>query len=311
MAATASRLRIDAATAEVVRGFGEAGVASLLLKGPSTSRWLYDDAEPHGYNDCDLLIRPQDLERARDVLSNLGFNEYTDESAMPAWWRAHASDWWRADDGVLVDLHRTLPGIGADPESAWRVLSTTTDTISVGGELVPTLSLAARALHVALHAAHHGADWWGPKADLERALTRADESLWQSAARLAEALAATEAFATGLRLVPAGESLAIRLALPAGSSVEVALRASSPPPVALGFEQLAQAKGVRARVTILWRKFVPPAEFMRRWSNGAADTPLRLARAYVERPVWLLRHAPDGLRAWRRARSEVRGRKRL
>lgn len=306
VAATASRLRIDAATAEVVRALSAAGVQSLLLKGPSTARWLYDEHEPRGYNDCDLLTRPDQIEVTKRILTRLGFREYLDDTAMPSWWRTHAGEWWRSDDGVLVDLHRTVPGLGVEPESGWSTLFADADTILVGGEPVRTPALPGRALLVALHAAHHGPEWGGPLADLERALLRADESVWRSAASLAERLGAADGLAAGLRLVTEGVILADRLGLPAGTSVETALRASSPPPVALGFEQLAQAKGVRARVTIIWRKLFPPAEFMRQWSTGYADRPSRLARAYLARPLWLLRHAPEGFRAWRRARGQVR-----
>jgi hypothetical protein len=88
--------------------------------------------------------------------------------------------------------------------------------------------------------------------------------------------------------------------------VAAALHARTPPPIALGFEQLAQAHGVRARVSIMWHKLFPPAGFMRHWDPQASDSRLGLLRAYLRRPVWLLRHAPEGFRAWREARRSVR-----
>ena len=48
---------------------------------------------------------------------------------------------------------------------------------------------------------------------------------------------------------------------------------------------------------------LPPATFMRRWYPQAADSRRRLALAYLWRPLWLLRHAPAGFRAWRDARG--------
>ena len=101
--------------------------------------------------------------------------------------------------------------------------------------------------------------------------------------------------------------MASRLRLPAGRSVEAALLAASPPPVALGFEQLASAGGLRARAEILWRKLFPPAEFMYKWQPGAAASHWRLALAYMRRPLWILGHAPRALLAWRDARRRVRG----
>ena len=78
------------------------------------------------------------------------------------------------------------------------------------------------------------------------------------------------------------------------------------PPIALGFEQLARAPTVRNFVAILMRKVVPPAGFIRTWWPPAARNAPMLVIGYVYRPLWLLRHAPGGLRAWLTARREVR-----
>jgi Uncharacterised nucleotidyltransferase len=302
----ADNLRVDAATADVLRAFEAAGVESLLLKGRSIARWLvYPAASPRAYYDCDLLVPPGQLDLAEIVLGRVGFAKLVDTQGMPDWWREHASVWWRQDDGVLVDLHRTLPGVGVDDEAAWRALSAGTETIPVAGHPAPALALPARALHVVLHAGHHGVEWWRPMADLEYALAQVDEALWRRAGELAERLDATAAFGVGLRLTPAGRELAESLQLPPRRSVEATLRASTPPPVALGFEQLARAGGARRRAEIVWRKFVPPAGFMRNWHPIASRGRSGLLLAYLYRPVWILRRAPRALRAWRRARREA------
>ena len=225
---------------------------------------------------------------------------------MPDWWREHASVWFRAEDGVTVDLHRRLAGVVADAGSAWNILAADTDEVIVGGRAVPALSLPGRAFHIALHVAQHGAKWGKGWDDLQRALKVADASVWREAAALAERLEATDAFAAGLRLIPDGARMADRLGLPKTPSVEVALRAANPPPVALGFEQLARARGLRARAGIVWRKLVPPREFIVHWHPPAAASRRALALAYLRRPIWILRAAPRGFRAWRRARREVR-----
>ena len=290
----------------MLRKFELAGVWAVLLKGPSTARWLYDEGESRAYLDCDLLIAPASGEAAAGALQSLGYRRSFDDRSMPAWWREHAGVWVRDADGMTVDLHSALPGIGADGESAWSVLSTDTDTVMVAGYRAPILALPARALHVVLHAAQHGVGWARPIADLERALAVGDDRLWITTAGLAEALEATDAFATGLRLCLAGTVLATRLGLSTQRSADAELRAASAPPLALGFEQLARADGNRARLIIVWRKLVPPPDFVRHWDPRAAEGRLALLRAYVWRPLWLLRRAPSGLGAWRRARRMVR-----
>ena len=200
-----------------------------------------------------------------------------------------------------------MHGVGADEGTAWRELSGNTETITVAGRPAAVLAVPARALYVTLHAAQHGKAWEKRSPHVERALRAVAESDWIEAASLADRLDATDAFATGLRLVPEGAALATHLSLPRTQSVkEVALHASTPPPIALGFEELASAASIRERLAILFRKVVPPPGFIRHWWPPAARNRRMLALGYAYRPLWLLHHAPRGLRAWLAARRKVR-----
>ena len=299
------RLRLDAAAAELFTCFQRVGVRALLLKGRSISGWLYDEGDARPQIDCDLLIAPSDLATAEEILVSLRYRRYWDDRRMPLWWREHAGEWLRDHDRVVLDVHRTLPGLGVDAETSWRVLSRDPATVAVAGREVPVLGLAARALHIALHAAHHGEGSVVPIEDLERAIRTADTGVWHSAAELARSLDALDVFTAGLHLRPEGAALAEELGLPPRVSTEAALRASAPPPLALGFQQLASANGTRARIAILVHKLVPPAEFIRHWDPPAARSRTALLKAYLRRPLWLLRRAPRGLRAWWRARTRA------
>jgi Uncharacterised nucleotidyltransferase len=305
LAPRAGRLRLDAATADLLRQFDLAGIEVLLLKGRSIASWLYAERELRTYSDCDVLIAPYAVEAAEAVLGSLGFRPLFDDRRMPAWWREHAST-WGDDERLTVDLHRTLPGVGVNAAATWGALSADAGVVVVAGHPARTLALPARALHVALHAAQHGVGWPRPIEDLERALAASEDELWLSAAALARTLQATDAFVAGLCLAPAGEELAARLGLPPVRSVDVELRATSPPPVALGLEQVARADGTRARAEIVWRKFVPPPSFIRHWDPRAGRSRSSLLRAYLRRPLWILRRAPRALYVWRRARRSVR-----
>jgi Uncharacterised nucleotidyltransferase len=303
--AAASALRADAVAAEVVGALDAAGVPAILLKGRSFAAWLYGPGE-RAYKDCDLLIPPDRLSEAERTLEGLDFGRFFETRGMPEWWgREHATDWYREDGSSWVDLHLTLPDVGVDDMSAWRTLSGETERLVVGDRAMSVLGPSARALHIALHAAHHGAEVRGPMADLERATAIVEQPVWVGAVRLAELLDATEPLAIGLRLTVEGRAIADRLGLPSGGSVAAILRSGSPPPVALGFEQLAAADGAIQRARILARKFVPPRSFMRRWHPVASRGRLGLLWAYIQRPLWLLRASPRGYRAWRAARREA------
>ena len=69
LVATASRLALDAATADVLRAFERVGARALLLKGASIARWLYAEGEPRTYVDCDVLVAPADVAAAEEVLA--------------------------------------------------------------------------------------------------------------------------------------------------------------------------------------------------------------------------------------------------
>ncbi len=303
LSAAVSNIRVDAATAEVVRAFDAALIECVLLKGRALADW-YGRNVPI-YNDSDLWVAPGDVEHARAVLSELGFRPGMDRRHMPDWWEEHADDWRREQDGAVVDLHHRLQGIGVDASEGWSVLSGHVEPVDVAGHTVRRLSTPARALYVTLHAGHHGRIWNKALCHLQVALEVVPLSAWREASELASRLDAVDEFSAGLYLTPEGAAHAAELGVPQAESASVRLQASSPPPVARGLQQLAAA-GWLNRVEIVIRKFVPPAEFVRRWWPPAARGRAWLVLGYFYRPIWLVWHAPAGWRAWRSARERPR-----
>jgi hypothetical protein len=303
MVTAARSLHVDAATAAVWEAFAAEGIRSILLRGPSIERHLYGPGEARSYVDADLLVEPGNFARGEQILAGLGFTRYVRQRSAdrPAW----AQTWWRPDGGT-VDLHRTLAGVGVGDEEVWKTLVDHVQPVAVARRQLDGLDPAATALVVGLHAAQHGGQVRKPLDDLARALERVPDAAWQDASALAERLAATPAFAVGLRLLPAGMNLASRLELPESASTEVILRATSAPPLALGFEWLARTPGLRGKLVLIGGKLVPHREFMRACSPPArGGTRLGLALAYAWRPFWLVWHTAPGLRAWLAARRKA------
>ena len=299
--AATHRLAVDRVTVETVGALEEAGIETILLKGPSVARWLYEDDGRRTYGDTDLLVDPARFAEAEGVLARLGFERIVSGEQLREAIPAHT--WRRRNDRRTVDLHRRLPGVEVDPAAGWRLLSARTAGLDIGPVRCRVLDTGARAMHVAIHAAFHGSEEAQPLEDLRRALARLDDAIWRDAAELAARSGATPAFALGLRLEPGGEAVASRLGLPTASSVELRLRASTAPPLALGLERLASAPGLAAKLAIVARKLVPSPAVLRSWSPLARRGPLGMAAAYALRPFWLLAHLPAGARAWRRARK--------
>jgi hypothetical protein len=295
-------LLADVTTARVVRGLRADGLDSILLKGRAHRGWIDDD--PGRYSgDVDLLVAPGDVPRAEGVLAGLGFVRQGSLDALPGDRPYHASN-WATRESVEIDLHNHIVGIGAPAHAAWPILLAATENIEVMGEQVAVLGAEARALHVALHAAQHGVGVDRTIRDLDRAIEILPPALWNDAAALAERLDAVAAFSVGLRLTARGRLLAEEFGLPDDAPLDVALWASSPPPMTAGFEWLSTIDNPARKAVFVARKIVPPPEWMRAWQPLARQGRLGLAAAYVWRPLWLATHAPRAYRAWRRLRRE-------
>ncbi len=297
---------LNAAAASLVRKLSERGVPSIVLKGPATVHWLYDATWDRSYADADVLVPPDRFEVARAVLQELGYRKHAYYVDRPDRWIPH-DELWTGPPGD-VDLHRSLPGVGVGPAEAWSVLSRETVAVTISGTHVDILNRGATALHLALNAVAHGLGARKFLDDLDRALTRFGRDEWCDAARLAERLSAVDAFAAGVRLVPAGVALAEDLELPSARSEQVALAMATPPRGAKALQRLGAVPSARVRMLLILRWLFPPAAHIRASSALARRGVGGLIAAYAYRQAELLWLFFPALLAWRRARREVRNR---
>ena len=158
----------DTLTAEIAAGLRADRLPVIVLKGASIREWLYEEHEERHSGDVDLLVPPSEREGVNARLAALGLLSVGPSRVG----RGRSSEWlWQEPkSGVIVELHESLSGVGVDAETAWRVLSEHTEQMSIAGEPVEVLDLPRRALHLALHAAHHGPPYPRPIADLERGI---------------------------------------------------------------------------------------------------------------------------------------------
>lgn len=292
-------LRIDATSAEVFAALRAEGIPSVLLKGPSVARWIYETGR-RTYEDCDVLVRGADLDAADRVLRSLGF-ERRGLDSIPGDWPKHAAVYRR--DGVVVDLHRTLLGVDAGADRLWDALAPHREPMRVGGSDVDVLDAAGRALVLALHAAKDGGRVGKPLMDLERALDALELDVWRSAGEIAAEVGAVEAFAAGLRRIPAGRAVGERLDLTSHVTPEIALREAAAPPLSAGIDWLLRAPGTSSKARLVLHKLFPPPAFMRDWSSLAQRGRAGLALAYAWRPLWVAWRVVPALGAVIRARA--------
>jgi hypothetical protein len=302
--------QLEAAALEALAAFLARGVRSLLLKGPALARVLYTADEGRRYSDVDLLVADEDQAEARRILADLGYRNAEERTGIDDVAGIMYSETWvrpAVDDEswLHIDLHWRLAGSEAPPGVTWNALAARHTWIDLAGGRAPVPSLGGLAMHVALHAAQHARD--KPMTDLALGLERWPPETWQEAADLARELEATEAFAAGLRLLPAGTTMARELDLPATDELSWAiLHSDTRPRGTFHLQAFADAQSLGERLDVLRRSLLPRREWIVSQYPWARNTgALLLIAAYgvhlVRAPAW-------AGRAWRFARQARRAR---
>lgn len=113
-AQTLNTLNLASETLRLLEFFGGAGIETLVLKGSFLSLRLYGDVAIRPSRDIDLLIRPSELIRAREILTEAGYNliypPYELNASQARFYQRyfHHASFYHKTKGVLVELHWSL-----------------------------------------------------------------------------------------------------------------------------------------------------------------------------------------------------------
>lgn len=128
------------------------GIEFRVLKGPAVAHLDALDPSLRSFADIDLLIHANDMDEAIRVLTDRGAERHLPQRRPGFDRRFTKGVGLRCDDGIEIDIHRTLC-VGA---LGFRIplddLFARPDHFEVGGVRLPTLRLEHRALHAAYHA---------------------------------------------------------------------------------------------------------------------------------------------------------------
>jgi hypothetical protein len=108
-------------------------VRLLVLKGAALAGEVYADPRLRPMRDVDLLVHPDDLRRAHDVLCRGGF---TTGGVMPLPWHHHLPGLSRTVDGatIIIELHhQMLPATPFIAPLTYRDLASASRPIGIGG----------------------------------------------------------------------------------------------------------------------------------------------------------------------------------
>jgi hypothetical protein len=277
-----------------------AGVQTVLLKGTALAYGLYQAPAQRSRGDTDLLVIPDDLERARDVLRAQGFMTNLQMAELNAPERQESWIFTAPDGGRHeVDLHVDVfssPAVqyvlqGAEAQASAVSLS----ALCPAARTLPApLALLHACVHRAQHVVspysvagewHYGADrliWLMDIDLLMRAMTGQQFTTFQTAATqggVGSICAAALRMAAERLSTPCPEGLITTLeCAPSGPAAHYLLQNNS-----LGrvVEDLAAIPGLRGKLHHAALRLFPPADTLRsRYPDLADAAPVRL---YVRR----------------------------
>jgi hypothetical protein len=289
-------------SADLVSALERAGVQPILIKGAALHARLYSPDEPRISLDVDVLVGPHQQAEAERILRAQGFRAEFMRGDDPTGLANHASSWRRASDGVIVDLHATLPEAKADAASSWLLLESHGTVRQIAGKWVTVLDDPGTALLAALHAAHHGSRSRLAAEDLRRAASQIDEAAWAVAAELARQIGAFRSFSEGLALIRETSALCDLLAVRTEISVRHHLLEVDAPWGAIVLDHWARS-GAGSRLRLCWRLIAPHPRALRSRSSIARRGYMGLLTAYLLRPAVLVSRIPGAARALRAARA--------
>lgn len=143
-------LAIEASALELHRLLDDAGIEWRALKGFATSHLLYADPAQRSSRDIDILVRPDDLQRALDALAPVTAAP-AEVQAGPV--RSAMLKERQITDvrGVSIDVHQAIEGCLVSSRLPTEALFVEPQVITVRGVQLHACSAAAMFVHSVLH----------------------------------------------------------------------------------------------------------------------------------------------------------------
>jgi hypothetical protein len=274
-------LCVERKLVRLAEAFDAERIPFAVLKGTSVAHTMYADPGLRSFGDLDLLVSTSEYDRACVLLSWLGHVRQRPEPRPGFEVRfGKASVHKHPDDGIEVDLHRTLVlgpfGLWIDPDE----LLSRREPFLLGGRKLDRLDDTSMLLNVAMHASlGQRPVRLVPLRDVAQLWTAGDVD-WRAIARWAQAWRLTPV----LRHAFMTASTTLGMPIPPGAADLVAL-----PPTRSATKLLAQytsarrnqggpsiatvraIPGVRAKAAYAWALAFPDRSFLEARSGGRGD----------------------------------------
>ncbi len=151
-------LWFSAELSRITRHFETRNLRAIPFKGPVLAQAVYGDLALRSYSDLDFLITPDNFERAKQTLAELGYRPTSEQSAAieRLWlWAGYERSFDGAAGKHLVELQWALLPHFYGIDLRVEDLATRAGSISIGGSEVACLSPEDCVIVICLHAAKH------------------------------------------------------------------------------------------------------------------------------------------------------------
>jgi hypothetical protein len=148
----------ETALGDALDALGPAGVSPLLLKGAALARLIYPDPALRPMGDIDLLVAPDEIDRAGVVLAERGFVAPPQPHSRAA---AKHRVFTRESNGVTVnvELHFRLESPNgkaeSDPRTEWSRFDASARPLVIGGRTARALGPTDGLRHLVRHLRAH------------------------------------------------------------------------------------------------------------------------------------------------------------
>lgn len=146
-------LRLCSDLEKLNKQFRDSGIPSLHLKGPVLARKIYGDISLRTSKDLDILVSPEDVRKAEEILLNLGYT--TDVKILNVWkWKSHHISYNHSATQTEVELHWRI-----NPEtsgSAFHELWKRRNDVVFSSQHISLLGNEDLFVYLVTHGSRHG-----------------------------------------------------------------------------------------------------------------------------------------------------------
>lgn len=282
--AAESLAAIDA-LARLTRALDAAGIPSLAWKGPALAAFAWTDAGARSFADLDVVVRPSDRHRAREVARSLGWRSrhaMSDKQEEAIFGGLAAWELERESAPRLLELHWEFSAKRYAGRLPVAEVLARAGTLRFGGVEVRVPEAADALVLLAQHATKHG---WSTLEDVAvfAAVAQRDPSALTTATARARAAGGERALLLGCALAAATYDLALPDRLARATQADRALPGL-----------VAQVRARWESGDTAWR---PPLSWDLDWTSGVGARLRLIARALFDPTLqeWRAARLPDAL----------------